>query len=103
MCLFGGCFATEGRRRQTQYWNDLFSDGDTRQVATATAAPDPSDRLEQAQKESRRVRARQRGGRGGREGGGRDGWSADRDLDNSAVMNGRYGAPASEASRGMTS
>lgn len=63
------------------------------QVATATLAPDPQDRLELAQNESRRARERQTGGEG--KGGGKMalvGWIAARGFDNSAVMNRRDGA-----------
>ena len=68
------------------------------QVATATLAPDPSDRLELAQNESKQARERETDWRRGEGGGGGKmalvGWSAARGFDNSTVMNRRDGAIA---------
>lgn len=57
----------------------------TGQVATATLAPDPQNRLELAQNESKRETDQRRGKGGGEM--ALVGWSAARGFDNSMVMN----------------
>ena len=66
------------------------------QVATATLAPDPPDRLELAQNESRQAGERRTGGEGGEI--ASVGWSNARGFDNSTVMNRRDGAIGKQAS-----
>lgn len=61
------------------------------QVATATLAPDPQDRLELAQNESKRAREGETDRRRGKGGVVLVGWSAARGFDNSTVTNRRDG------------